>query len=213
VISPLSPHSLVALLADAAAGRFPAQDGAVLVTGPPPGPVHAVVGFTGFHVIASSAPEKAIRGWLDPEEDLGAPMDAAFLTWLGDRIGRRAGTLDAVLAITGTGDHPGWERSDDDHPRVRRARRYRDTVAVYRSGPGRVMVGNGLAGRYEVAIDVERTERDRGLGSWLAAGARGLVPSGAALFAQVAPGNTASLRAFLRAGYRPIGSEVLFPPV
>jgi RimJ/RimL family protein N-acetyltransferase len=30
------------------------------------------------------------------------------------------------------------------------------------------------------------------------------------VFAQVAPGNAASLRAFLAAGFRPIGSEVLF---
>ena len=44
----------------------------------------------------------------------------------------------------------------------------------------------------------------------LAAAARGLVPAGEHLFAQVAPGNVASLRAFLAAGYRPIGAEVLF---
>jgi hypothetical protein len=30
------------------------------------------------------------------------------------------------------------------------------------------------------------------------------------LFAQVSPGNTASVRAFLAAGYQPICSEVLF---
>ena len=30
------------------------------------------------------------------------------------------------------------------------------------------------------------------------------------VFAQVAPGNAASLRAFLRAGFDPIGSEALF---
>jgi len=35
--------------------------------------------------------------------------------------------------------------------------------------------------------------------------------SGEPLFAQVAPGNAASLRAFLAAGFVPIGAEVLFP--
>jgi len=30
------------------------------------------------------------------------------------------------------------------------------------------------------------------------------------VFAQVAPGNAASIRCFLSAGYRPIGAEVLF---
>ena len=141
----------------------------MLATEPPPGPVHAVVAFTGFHVVASSAPEKAIRGWLDPE-DLEAPMNAAFLTRIGDRIGRRVGALDTVLGPTGTGDHPGWGRIDDDDHRVRRARRYRDAVAVYRFGPGTVVIGNGLAGRYELAIDFERVERGRGLGWRLAAG-------------------------------------------
>jgi hypothetical protein len=37
-----------------------------------------------------------------------------------------------------------------------------------------------------------------------------LAPRGEPLFAQVAPGNAASLRAFLAAGYRPVGAEVLF---
>jgi len=36
------------------------------------------------------------------------------------------------------------------------------------------------------------------------------IPEGDVVFAQVAPGNAASLRAFLAAGFRPIGSEVLF---
>jgi hypothetical protein len=38
------------------------------------------------------------------------------------------------------------------------------------------------------------------------------VPDGAALWAQVATANTASLRAFLAAGYRPVAAEVLFSP-
>jgi hypothetical protein len=38
------------------------------------------------------------------------------------------------------------------------------------------------------------------------------VLDGAPLWAQVAPANTASLRAFLAAGYRPVGAEVLFGP-
>jgi hypothetical protein len=38
------------------------------------------------------------------------------------------------------------------------------------------------------------------------------VPGGAPLWAQVAPANTASLRSFLAAGYRPAGAEVVFGP-
>jgi hypothetical protein len=40
--------------------------------------------------------------------------------------------------------------------------------------------------------------------------ARRLVGPGDVLFAQAAPGNAASLRALLAAGFRPIGSEALF---
>lgn len=205
-------HPLVAILSDAAAGEFPPRDGAVLITGPPPGPTQAVVSFTASHVIATSAPSEEIRSRLDPD-DLGAALGAGFLSWLGERIGRRVGSLDVVLAAPGTGSPPDWERIEDEaHARVRRALRYRDEVAVYRSGPGTIVLGNGLAGRREVAVDVERPARDRGRGTLLAREARGLVPEGSPLFAQVAPGNAASLRAFLAAGYRIIGAEVLFPP-
>ena len=46
----------------------------------------------------------------------------------------------------------------------------------------------------------------------LAAAAPALVPGGERVWAQVAPANVASLRAFLAAGYRPVGAEVLFGP-
>jgi RimJ/RimL family protein N-acetyltransferase len=37
-----------------------------------------------------------------------------------------------------------------------------------------------------------------------------LVPGDRPLWAQVHPGNAASVRAFLAAGYRPVGAEILF---
>jgi hypothetical protein len=37
-----------------------------------------------------------------------------------------------------------------------------------------------------------------------------MIPEGEYVFAQASPGNAASVRAVLAAGYRPIGSEVLF---
>jgi hypothetical protein len=42
------------------------------------------------------------------------------------------------------------------------------------------------------------------------AAARHLTPSGEPLFAQVAPGNVASLGVVAAAGFRPVGAEVLF---
>lgn len=44
----------------------------------------------------------------------------------------------------------------------------------------------------------------------MARAALGFVGPGEAVFAQVSPGNIASLRWFLAAGYRPVGAEVLF---
>ena len=52
--------------------------------------------------------------------------------------------------------------------------------------------------------------RGRGLGRTLAAVSMLAVPRGERVFMQVAPGNVASLRAVLGAGFRPIGAEVLF---
>ncbi len=68
---------------------------------------------------------------------------------------------------------------------------------------GLLTIGRGLARRVEVSIEVESAARSSGLG-------RALPPPGEAVFAQISPGNAASVRAFLSAGYRPIGSEVLF---
>ena len=43
----------------------------------------------------------------------------------------------------------------------------------------------------------------------MAEAAAHLAPDGAPMWAQIAPGNAASLRAFLAAGYRPVGQEAL----
>jgi len=44
----------------------------------------------------------------------------------------------------------------------------------------------------------------------IAAAARTLLPQGTPLWMQVAPGNAQSMRAVYSAGFRPIGSEILF---
>jgi len=95
-----------------------------------------------------------------------------------------------------------------EHPRVRRTLRYRDQVRVWATAGGLVILGRGLGGRWELAVEVEPTHRDRGLGRALATAARHLVP-GPALWAQVAPGNAASVRSLLAAGFTPVGAEAL----
>jgi RimJ/RimL family protein N-acetyltransferase len=104
--------------------------------------------------------------------------------------------------------------ADLDHPRVERALLHRRDVRVWTTSDDRglVTVGRGVAGRWEVSLEVEPGARCRGLGTALARAARALAPDESPLWAQVAPANTASLRAFLSAGYRPVGAEVLFGP-
>ena len=95
------------------------------------------------------------------------------------------------------------------HPRIARALRYRDDVRAWLADGGVVLLGRGVAGRWEVAIEVEPGHRGQGLGALLAIAARHLVPAGRPLWAQIAPGNAASVRAFLAAGFRPVGAEAL----
>jgi GNAT superfamily N-acetyltransferase len=151
-----------------------------------------------------------------PEGDLGAPMSPGFLGWLAERLGSHPGSLDVVLAAPGLGGEPPLAlRPVNDparHPRAARAQRYRRDLRVWTDleGAGVLIVGRGLAGRREVSFEVDPGGRNRGLGRLLVAAARHLTSAGEPLFAQVSPGNAASLRVVEAAGFRPIGAEVLF---
>jgi hypothetical protein len=106
-------------------GTFPPPDGTVRVVSPPSGPAHAVCAFTAHTVIAAPISEHDVLDHL-PAGDLGSPMEAEFLAWLGHRIGSSSGSLDVVLVST---EPEGTEsallpRADlQNHPRVARAMR------------------------------------------------------------------------------------------
>ena len=206
---------LLRLLEDAAGGRPPPPDGAVEVWPAPEGPVDAVLAFTAHHVVAAAVDPDLVAARL-PEGDLGAPMSPPFLAWLGERLGSHPGSLDVVLAAPGLGGSPPLPLGPVDdparHPRAARAQRYRRDLRVWTDpdGAGVLVLGRGLAGRWEVSFEVDPARRNRGLGRQLVAAARHLTPSGAVLFAQVSPGNAASLRVVEAAGFRPVGAEVLF---
>jgi hypothetical protein len=209
-------HPLATMLRDAANGDPPSPDGVVEVLPSPGGPVDAIVDFTAHLVVAA---EVAARDVLDqlPVGDLSAWTHPAFQMWLAERLGSRPGSRDLVLAAPASTDPCDLELEERhdlaEHERVRRAARYRTSLRVFTDTDelGVLVVGRGLAGRSEFAFEVEPEGRNRGLGRRLALAARTLVPSDEALFAQVAPGNVASVRAVLAAGFRPIGGEVLFP--
>jgi len=202
---------LAAILGEAAAGRFPPADGGVTVL-PQPSPRDCgVFGFTAHAVIFADADPGWVRGQL-PAGDLGAPLNAAFLQALCDATGRVAGSIDMLcVAQPLAGPPPVALTRDPDtsHPRIERALRYRDDVRAWRADGGIVLLGRGVAGRLETAIEVDEDRRERGLGRALACAARHLASAGEPLWAQVAPANAASVRAFLAAGFTPAGAEVL----
>lgn len=209
-------HPLTRLFMAAADGQFPPADGLVEVVPGPPGRSDAVVAFTAHNVVAADLDPGHVLSRIDPA-DLGAPMSAEFLAWLATRLETRAGVLDMVMVAPRPGpgeDLPELISRPDfvAHPRLERSRRYRTDLRCYSDRQDRalIVVGRGLARRWEMGIEVRPDHHRRGLGTALARATARVGPQDEPLFAQVSPGNTASVRAFLAAGYRPICSEVLF---
>ena len=78
---------------------------------------------------------------------------------------------------------------------------------------GLVTIGNGLVGRTEMSVELIGGEHGRGAGRRLIHAGLHHVDARRPVFAQVAAGNAASLRAFLACGFVPIGSEVLIETI
>ncbi|GGO57639.1 GNAT family N-acetyltransferase [Streptomyces lasiicapitis] len=206
------------ILAAAARGDFPPADGGTTVVPQPSHRDAGVVAFTAHSVIFTDEDPRWVRSTLaavdcDP---LAATMSPRFLAAFQDRTGRSTDTTDLLTVAAALAGPPDAalglrELDDPDHPRVARARKRRDDVRVWATADGGVLViGRGVAGRWETAVEVEEDVRHRGLGRALATAARHLVPAGDVLWAQQATGNARSVRAFQAAGFRPVGAEALF---
>ena len=184
-----------------------------LVPAPAPGTA-AVSSFPAYIVVAADVDRDWLTGQF-PDMDYAAPSGPQFLYALENRLGLHAGALDVTLLAPPLPGEPALALNPvtaSDHPRVERAHRYRDEMRVWTTEHGVLIVGRGLAGRWETAVEVDERSRGTGHGRALATAARHLVPDGRPVWAQVAPGNAASLRAFLAAGYVPVGSEVILTP-
>ncbi|WP_030608379.1 GNAT family N-acetyltransferase [Streptomyces sclerotialus] len=207
-------HDLGRTLRAAAGGDFPAADGTVAVLPPPSPRDNGVLSFSGCAVVFADVSPVWVHSHLTPG-DLAGPLSPAFLAALATRTGREVENVDMLTAAQPLPGPPPLalrETRDPAHPRIARALRHRDDVRAWTAvedGNGTLVIGRGVAGRWEVAVEVPETARGLGLGRRLAAAARHLVPPGEPVWAQVAPANAASVRALLAAGFTPVGAEAL----
>jgi predicted GNAT family acetyltransferase len=191
-----SSTALAALLESAAAGKFPTADGGVEILAQPGERDAGVISFTGFAVVFADTDPDWIAGEL-PADDLSAPLSVAFLHALGKRLGRQPGDIDMLACAAPLPEAPPRELMLTEidptaqHSRIARALRYRDDVRAWQTDGGIIVLGRGVAGRWETAIEVDPQYRSAGLGSRLASAARQLVPDGSPVWAQISPGNAA----------------------
>jgi GNAT superfamily N-acetyltransferase len=180
----------------------------VTVVEPPDERSVGVFAFPAHHVISAPVSVGWVRAQL-PADDLCAPLNPPFLTALTTRTGLVVNNIDAVFVATPLAS-AGLNlkaANDFDHARAARARAHRVDVRVWTVEGGMLTVGRGVAGRWEVSVEVDELARGRGLGRALFRACRAVV--GEPVWAQVAPGNAASVRAVLAAGFRPLGAEAL----
>jgi len=203
--------SLSEILARAAAGSPPPPDGGLTILPQPSDRDAGVIAFTAHSVVFANVTADWVRARI-PAGDLSAPMGPRFLQALAERLGRQAASTDMLTVAAALAGPPELRLAQVDgsgHPRARRARRYRDDLAVWAGDGAVVLIGRGVASRWEVAVEVDPARRNEGIGRCAARAARHLVPAGEPVWAQISPGNVASMRAFLAAGFVPAGGEAL----
>lgn len=209
-------EDLARILGRAAAGRLPPSDGRLCVV-PQPSPRDCgVLAFTAHAVVFTDLPPAEVAvlaGAVDGVlADLSVPLNPPFLTALTARTGRRVNNIDLLTVagpLPGPPDVALTPVDGGGHPRLARARRYRDAVRAWSVSGGMLVLGRGVAGRWEASVEVDPDGRGRGLGRALALAVRHLVPGSEPVWAQIAPGNAASVRAFGAAGFVPVGAEAL----
>ncbi|HEX8344002.1 MAG TPA: GNAT family N-acetyltransferase [Actinoplanes sp.] len=164
--------------------------------------------------MAAAVDRRWVESWTG-DGDLSAPLNPLFLGALEEQLRLEVNNIDSIMVaepLPGEPELPLSPVQDQAHPRLTRALRFRQDVRGWTAEGGLLLLGRGLAGRWEVTVEVDEGYRDAGLGRALARAARHLVPEQRPVWAQVAPGNAAGMRAFLAAGYSPVGAEALLAP-
>lgn len=210
-----SGHPLAAMIRSAAKGRFPPVDGGWRRVPPWREGLEAVVAFTGHAVLAirPDVPDELLVA--HGVGGFGGAHDPRLVSAVAGP-GSWIDSLDAVLVARGAGGRPVLVDRPDlaDHPRVAFAAAVRDELWVLgRADPACrdvVIVSRGLAGLTELSLEIEPSRRGSGAAAGLVTDALRSVPADDLVVANVSPGNAASLRALLAAGFTPVGSMQLF---
>ena len=192
-------------------GEFPPTDMGVTHLPAPAPSKAAVLGFTAHIVVAADVDPQWLADVLPPG-DPSLAFNPPFLRVLEELLDLRVNNIDILTLAPPRSGPPEvalQKIEDQTHPRVRRALRYRTDVSVWSCAGGVLSIGRGLGGRWEIGLEVEPAYRRKGLGRALAAAASHLVPEDRPIWAQIGVGNAASIRAFLAAGFIPVGQEAL----
>jgi hypothetical protein len=230
----LEVHALAVLIADAAAGRFPTADGGWRRVPPWRSGLEGILAFTG-HAVLAVAPDIPDERLVElGAHGFGGAHDPRLVVALAGPDGW-IDSLDVLLAGHGTAGHgtgsaarhPG-ERAPGDavtarlvdrpdlaaHSRARFAAGIRDRPRFLgypdRRRSALAVISTGVAGLTELSFELEPEHRGAGAGATLIRDALSAIPAGELVVAAAAPGNAASLRALLKAGFAPIGSMQLF---
>ncbi|NNG40921.1 N-acetyltransferase [Flexivirga sp. ID2601S] len=203
----------------AAHGRHPPVDGGWERQPPWRADVFGIVTFTGHAVLCvpQAWSDEALQA-LAPDGFGGAADPRVIVALAGaDGFIDSLDTIFAAPGMLGTPAAPALDARPDlaGHPRARRAAGLRDDVRTY-GLPGRddavVTLGRGIGGLPELSFELAESARGRGLGGELLCSARTLVGPDDVLIASVSPGNVASTRAVLAAGFAPVAGVQLFRP-
>jgi hypothetical protein len=206
------------MIAAAAAGQFPAADGGWQRVPPWRQGLEAVVAFTGHAVfaVAPDIPDSLLVAL--GADGFGGAHDPRLVTALAGP-GAWIDSLDMLMACHGTGSEgapPALADRPDlaTHPRARFAAELRRQPRLLGYHDQRrcalAIVSRGIAGLTELSFELEPGRRGTGGGARLVSDALTVIPSGQVVVAAVAPGNAASVRALLAAGFVPLGSLQLF---
>lgn len=227
---PAAAHPLATIIADAAAGRFPPPDGGWRRVPPWRPGLEGIFSFTG-HAVLALAPDitddrlaglgvDGFGGAQDPRVVTAIAGPAAWIDSLDVLLVARGTGAGDAAGPAGGGPEPAADgrltaRPDlAGHHRAQFAARIRDRRLVLgypdRQRSAVVVASTGLAGLTELGFELEPDRRGTGAGPALVSDALSALPAGQLVIAAVAPGNAASLRAVLAAGFRPLGSMQLF---